>query len=93
MVQTEQRRHVLYEGRVQGVGFRWTCQHVSKNFDVTGFVKNISDGTVELVVEGEGDELGRFLGQIAERMGGNIHFADITEQPPTGEFDAFRVTY
>jgi acylphosphatase len=93
MTNSPQRRHVLYEGRVQGVGFRWTCQHISKRFSVTGYVKNLPNGSVELVVEGEADEMSRFLGQIAEQMGGNIHFADVREETSTSEFDGFGVSY
>lgn len=47
---------VYYDGRVQGVGFRWTVKNLAKEFDVTGTVCNLPDGRVELVVQGEIDE-------------------------------------
>jgi len=47
---------VHYDGRVQGVGFRWTVKNLAKEFDVTGTVCNLRDGRVELVVQGETDE-------------------------------------
>ena len=57
---------VLYEGRVQGVGFRFTVRHVAKGFDVTGWVRNLPDGRVELQVTGDEAEVRAFLDQIAQ---------------------------
>ena len=56
---------VLYTGRVQGVGFRATVRHLSRGYDVTGMVRNLPDGRVELVAEGLKDELQAFLAGIA----------------------------
>lgn len=53
----ETRIRVVYSGRVQGVGFRWQVSQVAENFAVTGFVRNLEDGTVELLVEG-------YLGEV-----------------------------
>ena len=57
---------VFYEGNVQGVGFRWTVRNIAKGFDVTGSVRNLSDGRVELQVAGEQDEVRAFLDAILE---------------------------
>ena len=51
---------VLYSGSVQGVGFRYTVRTVANGFEVTGTVRNLADGSVELVAEGSKDELGAF---------------------------------
>ena len=61
---------VFYEGNVQGVGFRWTVRHIAKGFDVTGWVRNLIDGRVELQVAGEDDEVRAFLDAIAQ---GELH--------------------
>src|SRR5436305_12481781 len=61
---------VFYEGRVQGVGFRFTVRQVAKGFDVTGWVRNLPDGRVELQVSGDEDELRAFLDQVAQ---GELH--------------------
>jgi acylphosphatase len=61
---------VLYEGHVQGVGFRWSVRHTAKGFDVTGWVRNLPDGRVELQVTGEEDEVRAFLDRVAE---GELH--------------------
>jgi len=55
---------VFYEGHVQGVGFRWSVQHLAKGFDVTGWVRNLPDGQVELQVQGEESEVCAFLDTI-----------------------------
>ncbi len=57
---------VFYEGNVQGVGFRWSVQHIAKGFDVTGWVSNLPDGRVELQINGEENEVRAFLDAIAQ---------------------------
>jgi acylphosphatase len=61
---------IFYEGNVQGVGFRWTVRDAAKGFDVTGWVRNLPDGRVELQVTGEEAELRAFLDRIAQ---GELH--------------------
>ena len=58
----EQQREIHYAGRVQGVGFRYTVRSLAARFDVTGFVRNLPDGRVHLVVEGDARRNRRFLG-------------------------------
>ena len=57
---------VFYEGNVQGVGFRWTVRNVAKGFDVTGWIRNLPDGRVEMQISGEEDEVRAFLKGIME---------------------------
>lgn len=59
-------RHVFYEGRVQGVGFRYTVRYLAKGFEVIGWVRNLADGRVELLAGGEPSEVAAFLDAIAE---------------------------
>lgn len=59
-------RHVFYEGRVQGVGFRYTVKRIAHSYDVIGWVRNCEDGRVELQVSGEAPEVEDFLEGIAE---------------------------
>jgi acylphosphatase len=58
--------HIFYEGRVQGVGFRYTVKSVVQGFDVRGTVRNLPDGRVELAAEGERSELEAFRKAIQE---------------------------
>jgi acylphosphatase len=57
-------KRVIFEGRVQGVGFRYTVKDLARGFDVRGWVKNLPDGSVELQVMGEKEELDGFLREI-----------------------------
>ena len=61
---------VIYKGRVQGVGFRWQVLKIAENFNCTGYVKNLRDGTVELLVEGVADEAGSMVEAIDFKMRG-----------------------
>jgi len=85
------RRRVLYTGRVQGVGFRFTTQRVAAGYDVSGYVRNLSDGRVELVAEGREVELDRFTRAVAGAMTGYIDRADTSQAAATGEFTGFTV--
>lgn len=87
-----ERRIVFYSGRVQNVGFRYTAQHIAQRFAVTGFVRNLPDGRVHLVVEGEPKVIAEFLAELASTMSGKIHEAKTTIEPATGEFDSFEIT-
>ena len=58
-------KRVVFEGRVQGVGFRYSVKDLSRGFEVCGWVKNLPDGSVELQVMGEADEVEAFIREIA----------------------------
>jgi acylphosphatase len=83
------RSEVHYSGRVQGVGFRWNACHVARDFAVTGFVRNLPDGRVQLVAEGERAEVEQFLAEVADSMAGNIRHAQVVTSSATGEFHSF----
>ena len=57
---------VFFEGHVQGVGFRWSVKHIAKGFEVTGWIRNLPDGRVELQVSGDASEVRAFLQAITE---------------------------
>lgn len=88
-----QRREVRYRGRVQGVGFRWTCCRIAAHFAVTGYVKNLADGQVLVVAEGEADELDRFLTAVEAGMGRYIREKSVATSGPVDEFGEFDIRY
>ena len=63
---------VYFSGRVQGVGFRYSTLQVAKEFEVTGFVKNLPDGRVQLEAEGRQAEVSAFVSAIEERLHGLV---------------------
>jgi acylphosphatase len=71
-------RQVYYSGKVQGVGFRYTVRRIAGGFEVTGWVKNLPDGRVELqAMAEEADELSAFLQAIRDSsLAGNIKSAE-----------------
>lgn len=90
---SQQRRQAIYTGHVQGVGFRETTRRLAEGFEVTGFVKNLSDGRVELIAEGLPSELDRFLAAVAERMEGRIRNVTVDVRPAVGEFTGFSIRH
>lgn len=74
-------RLVHYEGHVQGVGFRYTVKNIARGFDVTGTVRNLPDGRVELVAAAyEADELDAFLEEIAVNSALAHHIRKVESQ-------------
>ena len=87
------RLHVYFSGTVQGVGFRYTVSNISRRHRVTGFVRNLSDGRVELVAEGNKMEVFDFFTDIEREMGGYIDRSEKTLDAATNEFPSFRITH
>src|SRR5689334_17101061 len=83
-------KQVRYTGRVQGVGFRYTAQHVAKEFAVAGFVRNLPNGNVELVAEGEDEQVNAFLAAITRRLGSYIE-QNIVQDAPAGGYKGFQI--
>jgi acylphosphatase len=78
-------KRVCYSGRVQGVGFRYTAQHLAAGYAVAGDVRNLANGDVELIAEGEAEEVERFLSAVARRMARNIERVTVQDEPPSGQ--------
>ncbi len=94
MSASDRRVEVRYEGRVQGVGFRWTVERLTTGRRVTGWVRNEEDGSVRLVAEGTEAELTDFLAAIAaSRVGRFILNRTVAWRDATGEFAGFEIRY
>jgi len=89
---SRQRMTVFYSGRVQGVGFRYTVKSVTTGFDVTGTVRNLDDGRVELIAEGKREELDAFRTAVREAgLGRLIQGEEAIISAATGEFRGFEI--
>ena len=84
---------MLFSGRVQGVGFRYTACRVATAYRVSGYVRNLADGRVEAVVEGDEEEVDAFVRSIKDEMSGYIRDIQSRDAPPTGEFTEFDVRF
>jgi acylphosphatase len=87
-----QRLTISYSGHVQGVGFRYTVKQVAMGFEVTGTVRNLPGGQVELVAEGEKTELEQFREAVRESgLGSLIRQETVRWGPATGGFRGFEI--
>ena len=85
---------VVYSGHVQGVGFRYTVSRIVRDFDVTGYVMNRRDGSVQLVAEGDRRTLQAFLEEIdASSLDPFIFGRDMNWGEASGQFKDFRIRY
>ena len=88
------RVHVLFKGRVQGVGFRYTAERVALEMRVTGWVRNLPDGDVEFLAEGTEQALKETLDRIGRSsVGKYVRKSAIDWQEYKNEFSDFRIEF
>jgi acylphosphatase len=85
------RVHAIYSGRVQGIGFRYTCVSVARDLGAVGWVKNLSDGSVEVTAEGLDTPLNHFLCCLEKQFSDYIKDKQIAWLAATGEFRTFEI--
>jgi len=88
------RVHVVVSGRVQGVAFRYSVERWAVELELTGWVRNLYDGRVEVVAEGKKDDLDELVTRL--RKGPRlavVEAIDVVWEEPTGEFRDFRLTF
>ena len=88
-----QRRLIHFSGTVQGVGFRYTALRLARRFNVTGYVRNLPDGRVEMLVEGPADQIKDLLAAVVDRMGHYIRETTQQTSEPTGQFAEFDISF
>jgi acylphosphatase len=86
-------RMVHYSGEVQGVGFRATVAEIARDYPVTGWVKNLDDGRVQLLVEGREEDVKKFLAAVRTRWQKNIAKEETEAKKATGEYKTFSIRY
>lgn len=86
-------RHIIWRGRVQGVGFRYTVRQLAAQYGLTGTVRNCSDGSVEAVLQGEPDRVQSCLDDIAAEFKGYIHDTASSEQVFNPHVTDFRIIH
>lgn len=89
----QERREIHFSGRVQGVGFRYTTRNIAVRYPVRGFVKNLPDGRVLLVVEGTQQDVAAFLSSLRAEMQNYIRTEQEVRVSATGEFQGFSIQH
>jgi acylphosphatase len=85
------RRRITFSGRVQNVGFRATAASLASNFQITGYVRNLPDSTVELEAQGPPSEVESFLTTLRQRMHSNILGEDAISLPVREDESIFEI--
>lgn len=85
------RKKYVFHGRVQGVGFRMTTASLAKQYPVCGYVKNMFDGTVEMVVAGSTSDVASLLADIDDAFPGNVTQRDTEDLETLEQFSSFTI--
>jgi acylphosphatase len=94
-------KHIIFTGHVQGVGFRFTVHRIANRYQLTGFVRNLYDGNVEMLAQGSGQDIDNCIQDIKNSFAGYIREALINEIPADPmdsagspqEYKDFRITF
>ncbi len=86
-------KQIIFKGRVQGVGFRYTTQRAAGRYDLTGFVRNLSDGSVEALLQGTAPNIQACLDDLNDHFGGYLREINTTDQPVNPQYHDFRISY
>lgn len=82
---------IHFTGHVQGVGFRYAVLQIAKGYEVTGLVRNLVDGRVQLIAEGNETEVEHFVAMVGERMAGYIRSVERTDTNTVRQYRGFAI--
>ena len=86
-------KHIIFTGRVQGVGFRFTALNVANRYQLTGLVRNLPDGTVEVVAQGNSDDIDDCIRDIEKSFDGYIRETKVEDVPFNPQYKDFKITF
>ena len=86
-------RQLVFKGRVQGVGFRYTAHRIAGRYDLNGYVKNCSNGTVEALFQGTRPNIEACIDDIQDTFSGYIREVISAERPVDPRYHDFTITY
>ena len=86
-------KHIIFSGRVQGVGFRFTAQRIALRHELTGGVRSLPDGSVEMFAQGSPEDIADALRDIAKSFGGYIRDTNIQDEPTKPNLQSFDITF
>ena len=86
-------KHIIFAGRVQGIGFRFTALDIANRYKLTGMVRNAPDGTVEMTAQGPPDNIADCIRDIKEAFEGYIRETKTEEIPPDPKYTGFKIAF
>jgi acylphosphatase len=86
-------KHTFFSGSVQGVGFRFTARQIARSYQLAGFVRNCTDGRVEMFVQGAPEDVEGCLQELGRIFAGYIRDTAIEQVPALPEYVDFRITF
>jgi acylphosphatase len=86
-------KKIVFSGRVQGIGFRFTALNIASRCQLTGYVRNIPDGNVEMVAQGPAETIDECIRDLQDSFVGSISHIDIEPATPDPKFTDFRITF
>jgi acylphosphatase len=86
-------KHLIFVGRVQGVGFRFTAYHIANRHKVTGFVRNLPDGTVEMLAQGNSEQVNDCIREIQDSFTGYVRDTRIEDVAADPQYGRFNITF
>ena len=86
-------RHIIFIGRVQGVGFRFTAHRMANRHQLAGFVRNLPNGSVEMLAQGTADDIDDCIQDLKEYYSGHIREMEIDEIPSDPRHTDFKITF
>jgi len=86
-------KHIIFTGRVQGVGFRFTARRASGRRQLTGYVRNLPNGTVEMLAQGRSEDIDDCIQDLKEYFAGYLKETRIEEIPPDPRYIDFQITF
>ena len=89
----QQAKYIVFSGRVQGVGFRFTAMNIANRCELTGYVRNRSDGAVEMLAQGDEQDVSDCIRDIKESFAGYIHNVETNDIPYEPGYANFKITF
>jgi acylphosphatase len=86
-------KHIIFVGSVQGVGFRFTAFNIANRYNLTGLVRNLPNGSVEMIAQGIAEDIDNCVRDIQESFTGCINQTKVEELPPSPEYKDFKITF
>lgn len=89
----ETAKHIVFKGRVQGVGFRFTALRMASRYQLTGYVRNMPDGAVEMLAQGQAADIDDCISDIDESFADYVKETIINDVPADPKYTDFKITF